>query len=185
MSDLRIAVVIASTREGRLGDQVGEWVFEQAKDRDASYELIDLKAERLPIFDSAKSPGMGYYQDDTVKAWGEKIASFDGFIFVTPEYNHAIPAPLKNAIDLLGPDWNNKSCAFVGYGGLGGARAIENLRAIAGFIGLADVSQTLTFTLFGDFKDFSKFTPVEQNVPAAQTMFDQVEAWAGALKPLR
>ena len=185
MSDLRIAVITGSTRPGRVGPQVSEWVMEQAKDRDATYELIDLDEENLPMYDESTPPSMGNYEHEHTKKWSDKIASYDGFIFVTPEYNHAIPASLKNAIDYLYKEWNNKACALVGYGSMSGARSVENLRAIAAELQMADVRQQLGFSLFTDFENFSKFNPGAQNEASAQTMFDQLESWAGALKPLR
>lgn len=185
MSELRIAVIIGSTRPGRVGPQVASWVMEQAGNRDATYELIDLAEINLPFLDESNPPSMHQYEHDHTKAWAEKIGSYDGFIFVTSEYNHSVPASLKNAIDFIYQEWNNKSLGLVGYGSLGGSRAIEHLRGIAAELQLADVRQQVSFSLFTDFENFSKFTPAPQYTDAAQTMFDQVEAWAGALKPLR
>lgn len=185
MSDLRIAVIIGSTRPGRVGPQVASWVMDQAKDRPATYDLIDLADVNLPFLDEAIPPSMHQYQNEHTKEWAEKIGSYDGFIFVTSEYNHSYPAPLKNAIDYIYAEWNNKSLGLVGYGSLGGARSIEHLRGIAAELQLADVRQQLSFSLFTDFENFSKFTPGPQHTDAAQTLFGQVEAWAGALKPLR
>ncbi len=185
MSDLRFAVITGSTRPGRVGPQVSQWVLEQAKDRDATYELIDLAEEDLPMYDEAIPASAGKYEHDHTKDWAKKIGSYDGFIFVTPEYNHAPPASLKNAMDYLYGEWNNKACALVGYGSMGGARSVEMLRVIAGELQMADVRQQLGFSLFTDFENFSKFNPGPQHAKSAQTMFDQLEAWAGALKPLR
>ncbi len=185
MTELKIAVIIGSTRPGRVGPQVAQWVMEQAKDRDATYDLIDLKDVDLPFLDEGAPASMHHYEHEHTKAWSEKIAQYDGFVFVTCEYNHSYPAPLKNAIDYLYEEWNNKSAAFVSYGSLGGARAVEHLRGVAAELQIADVRQQLSFSLFTDFENFSTFTPGPQHAPSAQTMFDQVEAWAGALKPLR
>ncbi len=185
MSDLRIAVILGSTRPGRNGEAVAKWVMEQATDRSPSYELIDLAEVNLPMLDEAIPPSAGMYQHEHTKAWAATIAPYDGFVFVTPEYNHSLPASLKNAIDFIYAEWNNKAASFVAYGSLGGSRAIEHLRGIAAELQIADVRQQVSFSLFTDFKDFSEFTPGPQHADSAQTMFNQLEAWAGALKPLR
>jgi len=184
-SDLKIAIIVGSTRPGRVGRGVADWVVEQTKSREASYELIDLAEVNLPFLDEAVPPSMGQYQNEHTKRWAEKIAPFDGFIFVTPEYNHSTSAALKNAIDFIYAEWNNKAAAFVGYGSLGGARAIEHLRAIASELQIAHVRQQLSFSLFTDFENFSTFKPQDNHLQAAQTMLDQLERWAGAMKTLR
>ncbi|KAA9084118.1 NADPH-dependent FMN reductase [Microbacterium radiodurans] len=185
MSDLRIAVILGSTRPGRNGAAVADWVMAQAAGRSATYELVDLADFPLPFLDEPTPPSFGQYQNDHTRAWAEKIAGYDGFVFVTPEYNHSTSAVLKNAIDFIYAEWNNKAAAFVAWGSLGGSRAIEHLRGISAELQIADVRQQLSFSLFTDFEDFSTFTPGDQHLDAAQTMFDQLEAWAGALKPLR
>lgn len=106
-------------------------------------------------------------------------------MFVTPEYNHSTSGALKNAIDFAYAEWNDKAAAYVGYGSLGGARAVEHLRAIAAELQIADVRQQLNFILATDFKDFTEFTPGDHHAPLAQDMFAQLERWAGALKTLR
>jgi NAD(P)H-dependent FMN reductase len=185
MSDLRIAVILGSTRPGRNGKAVADWVIDQATGRAASYELVDLADFPLPHLDEAMPPSYGQYANEHTKAWASTIAEYDGFVFVTPEYNHSTSGVLKNAIDYLYGEWNNKAAAFVSYGSLGGARAIEHLRAISSELQIAHVRQQLSFSLFTDFEDFSRFAPGPQHTDSAQTLFDQIEAWAGALKPLR
>ncbi|MBD8605414.1 NAD(P)H-dependent oxidoreductase [Aeromicrobium sp. CFBP 8757] len=185
MSNLRIGIILGSTRPGRNGKGVADWVVEKSASRDATYELIDLLDHPLPHLDEAIPPSMGQYTGDHTKAWAEKIAGYDGFIFVTPEYNHSTSGVLKNAIDYLYAEWNNKAAAFVAYGSLGGARAIEHLRGICAELQIADVRQQLAFSLFTDFENFSTFAPGAQHDDAVVVLFDQLEAWAGALKPLR
>jgi NAD(P)H-dependent FMN reductase len=186
MSDLKIAIILGSTRPGRNGKAVADWVVEKASARTgADYELIDLIDYPLPHLDEATPPSMGAYAGDHTKAWAAKIAGYDGFIFVTPEYNHSTSGVLKNAIDYLYGEWNNKAAGFVSYGSLGGARAIEHLRGIASELQIAHVRQQLSFSLFTDFENFSVFAPGPQHTDAATALFDQVEAWAGALKTLR
>jgi NAD(P)H-dependent FMN reductase len=177
MSNLKIAVIIASTRPGRVGDQVGKWVFENASHDAAEFELVDLADYNLP--------NLGQPTEDVAR-WSATIASFDGFIFVTPEYNHSIPGGLKNAIDYLRDEWWNKAAGIASYGSIGGARATEHLRGILGELKVADVRQHLMFSLFTDFEGGSKFTPaVAQKLPELQELVNQVVSWAGALKTIR
>lgn len=183
--DLKIAVILGSTRPGRIGGAVADWVMEQAQSREASYELIDLAEVNLPFLDEPYPPSMGRYQNEHTKRWAETIGRFDGFIFVTPEYNHSTSAALKNAIDYLYAEWNDKAAAFVGYGSLSGARAVEHLRAIASELQIAHVRQQLSFSLFLDFENLSEFKPQANHLKAAQTLFDQLERWAAAMKSLR
>lgn len=116
---------------------------------------------------------------------GEAVANWDGYVFVTPEYNHSTSGVLKNAIDYLYTEWNNKAAAFVSYGSLGGARAIEHLRAISSELQLAHVRQQLSFSLLTDFENFSAFKPSAMHDTAASVLFDQLESWAGALATVR
>jgi NAD(P)H-dependent FMN reductase len=186
VSDLKIAIILGSTRPGRNGKAVADWVLAQAQNRTgATYELIDLLDYPLPHLDESIPPSLGQYAGEHTKAWAEKIAEYDGFVFVTPEYNHSTSGVLKNAIDYLYGEWNNKSAGFVSYGSLGGARAIEHLRGISAELQLADVRQQLSFSLFTDFENFSEFRPGDHYKEQAATLFDQVESWAGALKRLR
>ena len=115
---LRIAIIIGSTRPGRNGEAVAKWVYEIAQKRsDAEFELVDIKDFNLPLLDEPMSPIMGQYSHQHTKTWSAKIASFDAYVFVTPEYNHATSGALKNAIDFLYHEWVNKAAGFVGYGG--------------------------------------------------------------------
>jgi NAD(P)H-dependent FMN reductase len=186
MSDLKIAIILGSTRPGRNGKAVADWVLEKSAGRTgAKYEMVDLEDYPLPHLDEAMPPSLGQYANDHTKAWAATIASYDGFIFVTPEYNHSTSGVLKNAIDYLYGEWNNKAAAFVSYGALGGARAIEHLRAIASELQIAHVRTQLSFSLYTDFENFSTFKPGAQHDAAAAALFDQLESWTGALKTVR
>jgi NAD(P)H-dependent FMN reductase len=186
MSDLKIAIILGSTRPGRNGKAVADWVLERASARTgAKYELVDLADFPLPHLDEAIPPSVGQYQGEHTKAWAATIASYDGFVFVSPEYNHSTSGVLKNAIDYLYAEWNNKAAAFVSYGALGGSRAVEHLRAIFSELQVAHVRQQLSFSLYTDFENYSAFKPGEQHGAAATTMFDQLESWTGALKTVR
>ncbi len=183
---VKLAIIIGSTRPGRIGEGVGKWVYEIAGKRtDASFELIDLKDYDLPLLDEPVPPSRGQYSKEHTKKWAAKIAEFDGFIFVTPEYNHGTSGALKNAIDFLYAEWNNKAAGFVGYGSAGGARAVEQLRLVMAEVQIATVRAQVMLSLFTDFENYSVFKPASHHEKTLNTVFDQVIAWAGALKPLR
>ena len=182
----RIGIILGSTRPNRNGEQVANWVLDIAKRRtDAQFELVDLRDFPLPHLDEAIPPSLGQYQNDHTKKWAEKIASFDGYVMVTPEYNHSTSGVLKNAIDYLYAEWTNKAVGFVSYGSAGGARAVEHLRLIAGELQMADVRQQVALSLATEFENYSVFRPGDYNIPAVETMLDQVVAWSAALAPLR
>jgi NAD(P)H-dependent FMN reductase len=182
----RIGIILGSTRPNRNGEQVASWVLELASTRDdAEFELVDLRDYPLPHLDEPLSPILGQYQHDHTKEWAHKIASFDGFVFVTPEYNHSTSGVLKNAIDYLYAEWNNKAMGVVSYGAVGGARAAEHLRLIAGELKMADVRQQVALSMFTEFENFNVFRPGDFNAAALTTLLDEVVAWSAALAPLR
>jgi NAD(P)H-dependent FMN reductase len=183
----RVAIILGSTRPGRRGEPVAQWVYERASKRgDAEFELVDLADYPLPHLDEPMPPSVGQYANKHTFEWSEKIASFDAFIFVTPEYNHSTSAVLKNAIDYLYKEWNNKACGFVSYGSsAGGARAVEHLRLVAGEVQMADVRSQVALSLFTDFENFAAFNPSERHDVPLNTMLDQVIAWGTALRTLR
>ncbi len=182
----KIAIIVGSTRPGRRADAVAQWVRDIAAKRgDADFEVVDIADFDLPHLDEVVPPAMGQYSQPHTKAWAEKIASFDGFVFVTPEYNHSTSGALKNAIDFLYAEWNNKAAAFVSYGSAGGTRAVEHLRLIMGELQVADVRAQTALSLFTDFENFSVFMPAAHQEDSVTAMLDQLVAWSGALKPLR
>ncbi|GAA3220293.1 NADPH-dependent FMN reductase [Nonomuraea helvata] len=182
----RIGIIVGSSRPDRNSEQVARWVWDHASRRDdATFELIDLRDFPLPYFDEPFPPAFGNYQNEHTKQWASTIASFDGFVIVTPEYNHSIPGVLKNAIDYLYAEWANKAVGFVSYGMVGGARAVEHLRTIAGNLHLADVRQQVTLHLLTEFEDFTVFKPGDYNLEALDSMLGQVVDWSTALTPLR
>ena len=130
-------------------------------------------------------PSKGQYVKDHTKRWAATIAPLDGFVFVTPEYNHSTSGVLKNAIDYLYAEWTNKAAAFISYGSVGGTRAVEHLRLVMGELQVADVRQQVALSLFTDFENFNDFKPADLQVTFLQTMFDQLVAWSTALATLR
>ena len=183
---IRVAIVTGSTRPGRNNEAVARWVKDIAKARnDAEFELVDIAEYNLPLLDEAVPPSMGQYSHTHTRTWADKIGSFDAYVFVTPEYNHGTSAALKNAIDYLYREWNNKAAGFVSYGSAGGARAVEQLRLVMGELMVADVRAQVMLSLFTDFENFSKFKPDPRHEAEVNAMLDQVIAWGGALKNLR
>jgi NAD(P)H-dependent FMN reductase len=183
---IRVAIIIGSTRPGRKAEAVARWVHEiAAKRSDAQFELVDVQAFNLPLLDEPAPPARGQYTHPHTLAWSEKIASFDGYVFVTPEYNHGTSGALKNAIDYLFKEWNNKAAGFVGYGSAGGVRAVESLRLVMGEVMVADVRTQVALSLRHDFEEFTTFKPAPQHEKTVNSMLDQLIAWSGALKPLR
>src|SRR5258707_1148768 len=183
---LRIGIIIGSTRPGRNGEAVAKWVHEIAQKRsDAEFELVDIKDYNLPLLDDPVPPSMGRYSKAHTKAWAAKIGSFDGYVFVSPEYNHGISGALKNAIDFLFAEWNNKAAGFVSYGGAGGARAVEQLRLVLAEVQIATVRNQVLLSMFSDFENYSVFKPAAHHEESVNATFDQVIAWGGALKTLR
>ncbi len=183
----RIGIILGSTRPGRNGEQVAHWVRDIASRRgDATFELVDLADYPLPHLNEPLPPSLGRYQHEHTKQWAAKVASFDGFVIVTPEYNHGTSGVLKNALDYLYREWNNKAVGFVSYGAsAGGARAVEHLRLVAGELQMADVRQQVALSLMREFENFSVFKPGDDKLPALNTLLDQVIAWSTALAPLR
>ena len=186
MTAVRIGIIIGSTRPGRVGDQVAKWVREHASARsDAEFELVDLADFALPHLDEAVPPSMGQYAQEHTKAWAQKVDSFDGYIFVTPEYNHSTSGALKNALDFVYREWNDKAAGLVSYGAAGGTRAAEHLRLILGELQVADVRQQVSFSLMTDFEQFTTFAPAEYHQGALRAQLDQLVPWATALKGVR
>ncbi len=183
---IKIGIIVGSIRPGRNAEAVAKWVYELAAARgDAEFELVDIKDYDLPLLDEPVPPSMGQYSKEHTKKWSAKIASLDAFVFVTPEYNRGTSGALKNAIDFLYAEWNNKSAGFVGYGSMLGARAVESLRLVMGELQVADVRAQVGLSLFTDFENFSVFKPADHHGASVSTMLDQVVAWGGALKTHR
>src|SRR5256885_2422334 len=183
---LRIGIIIGSTRPGRKAEAVAKWVYEIAQKRsDAEFELVDIKDFNLPLLDESMSPTLGQYTKEHTKVWAAKVDSFDAYVFVTPEYNHGISGALKNAIDFLFAEWNNKAAGFVSYGGASGARAVEQLRLVLGEGEMGTVRRPVLLSIYSDFENFSVFKPDPRKETSVNDMLDQVIAWGGALKTLR
>lgn len=182
----RIAIIVGSTRPGRKSAAVAQWVHAAARTReDAEFEIVDLADHPLPHLDEPVAAAMtSTYAQPHTRRWAETIASFDGFVIVTPEYNHSMPGVLKNALDYLYTEWQDKAAGFVGYGTHGGTRAVEQLRLVMGELHLADVRSQVALSLFTDFPD-GRVAPAAHHEAALKATLDQVVRWADALAPLR
>ena len=182
----RIAGVVGTTRPGRKAEAVARWVHGLAAARgDAEFELLDIEEFDLPLLDEPLPPSMGRYTQPHTRAWSEAVARFDGFVFVTPEYNHGMPGSLKNAIDFLNSEWANKAAGFVGYGVTGGSRSVEQLRLVLAELRVATVRAGVYLSIFTDFENFTGFTPGPHQVQFLEQTLDQGVEWAQALAPLR
>ena len=183
---LKVAIIIGSTRPNRNSEAVSKWIYEIAKRRsDIDFELIDILDYNLPLLDEPIPPSMGQYSKEHTKRWSEKINSFDAFVFVTPEYNHSFSGALKNAIDFLYKEWNNKVAGFVSFGSAGGVRAAEQLRLVMAEVKVATVRAQVYLSLFTDFESYSTFKPASFHENSANTMLDEVIDWGVALKTVR
>lgn len=182
----KIGIIIGSTRPGRNAEAVAKWVHGIASERtDTTFELVDLLDYPLPLLDEAMPPLMDQYANQHTLEWANKIAEFDGYVFVTPEYNHSTSGALKNAIDYLNKEWNNKAAGFVSYGSASGVRAVEHLRLVMGELRVADVREQVMLSFSTDFENMSTFTPAAHQADAVRTMLDELVAWSGAMKTLR
>lgn len=182
-----IYVIVGSTRDVRKGIVPAEWIFRAAQARpEFEVELVDLKKWSLPFLNEPKSPGAGDYQLESTQRWGTKIAAADGFIIVTPEYNHAPNAALKNALDTVYKEWNRKPVAFVSYGGpAGGVRAVEQLRQIAVELQLAPIQAAVMIPLISQAFDDQGNPTNERLAGGADRLLTELAWWTNALKQAR
>lgn len=185
---LKIGIIVGTTRPNRKGEAVTKWVLDLAKARpgaDVSYELVDISDYNLPNLDEPMPPSMQKYAHDHTKTWSAKVASFDGYVFVTPEYNHSFSGSLKNAIDFVYHEWTNKAAGFVSYGTTGGVRAVEHLRGVMAELQIADVRAHVSLSLYTDFENFSVFKPADSHKAQVNLMLDQLGNWSAAMKGVR
>lgn len=185
---LNIAIIVGSTRPGRKAEAVAKWVLGIAESRgDARFEVVDIADYALPLLDEPVPPAMaeGKYSKPHSSAWAARIEKFDGYVFVSPEYNHGTSGALKNALDYLYPEWNDKAAGFVAYGSAGGVRAVEQLRLVLAELQVATVRNQVALSLRSDFENYDALKPGEHQTKAVNDMLDQLVAWSGALRTLR
>jgi NAD(P)H-dependent FMN reductase len=188
---MKIAIIVGSTRPGRKGSIVGRWVHDQALQRDdvswkVDFDLVELEDFDLPLLQEPMVPAAADrdYETPQTRRWSEKIDSYDGFVFVTPEYNHGVPAALKNAVDVLGPEWAHKAVAFVSYGANGGVRAVEQWRVILANLMVSDVRAQVALMAFDDWKD-GEFKPIARREEELTTTLDQLVEMTEAVRTPR
>lgn len=173
---MTIGIIIGSIREGRAGSAVAQWVAKHAAQRDATqFEIIDLKDFDVPLLTAAVPPAAANreYDSESVRRWSHAIDACEGFILVTPEYNHGVPGALKNAVDTLGPEWFGKTVGFVSYGADGGVRAVEQWRQIVANFQMLDVRAQVSLSLFQEFGD-DGFVPHQRRAGELDTLLDQL-----------
>lgn len=187
-----ISIIVGSVRQGRLAISPARWILERLRQQEGvDARLLDLQDYPMPFFDAPlppAMPGRPAYENPVVQRWTQAIAESDGFIIVTPEYNHGPPAVLKNAIDWVFPEWARKAVAFVGHGSVGGARAIEQLRAIATEVQLAPIRSAVHLpatTLYAHFQGQDVAPHLAELDNVADQMIDDLLWWTAALKVAR
>jgi NAD(P)H-dependent FMN reductase len=189
MNTPKIAIVISSTREGRFGDKPANWVLDIARQRsDLTFEIVDLRDHPLPFFNEAAPPVMAPVKNEAALRWAEVLAPFDGFIVVTPEYNHGPTAVLKNALDSAYAEFVRKPMAFVGYGSVGAARSIEQLRLLATSFQMVSLNSAVNIAM-AEFMGIAYQGKTFEDYPylaqSANAMLDDLAWWAKVLKPAR
>lgn len=189
MTKPKIAIILSTTRAARFGHKAGQWIVDIAKQRhDIDVKLIDLRDHPLPFFDEVASNAWVPTQNPEGVRWQKKIAQYDGYIFVTAEYNHGVSAVLKNALDFAYPEWNRKAAAFFGYGGVGAARAIEQLRLILIELQMAPTRSAVHFAGNDFIAALREGKPIADYAylkPTADAMLDELVWWTNALKVAR
>lgn len=183
----KIAVITCSTQPGRKNEAIAKWVCSvSGRRKDAAVELVNVASYNLPRLDRLGPALHHQYSHEHTKGWSAKIASFDAYIFVTPEYSHSLTGALKNAIDYLYHEWHDKAAGLVSYGAQAeGARATERLRSAMAALRIATVPAQVVLSLLTDFEDFKAFKPGPQRDNELGTMLDQLVAWGTALKTMR
>ncbi|MFL6159449.1 MAG: NADPH-dependent FMN reductase [Marmoricola sp.] len=184
---MKIAILVGSTRPGRKGTEVARWILERASQRDdAEFEIVELADFDLPLLCEPTIPGAAKrdYATPQTRVWSAKVDEFDGFVWVTPEYNHGVPAAMKNALDVLYPEWNHKAVGFVSYGANEGVRAVEHWRGIVANVLMVATRGQLTFSTFSEWPD-GVFTPSERREGELRNLLKQLVAMTGAVGTLR
>ncbi len=185
--EIDLLIIIASTRPGRVGLPVGTWITGIAEAHGGFHiRVADLATINLPLMNEPEHPANKQYMFDHTKRWSETVEPADAFLFVMPEYNHSMTAPLKNAIDYLSQEWGYKPVGFVSYGGVsGGLRAVQQVKQTVAALKMTAVTEAVTIPSVAQFVHDGIFAPEERVTTAAGTMLGQLRRWALALKPLR
>lgn len=184
---MKLLVVVASTREERVGHLLADWAMEQVSAHGKFQpELADLKVINLPMLDEPEHPRFGKYRHAHTKAWSATVKAADAFLFVIPEYNYSMPPALLNAVDYLFHEWAYKPAAFVSYGGLsGGTRSQQSAKPVLTSMKMMPIPEAVSIPFVRNFLKDGRFAAEESQTKAAAAMLDELYKWAGALAPLR
>ncbi len=182
----KIGIIMSTTRPGRFGDVPTQWIYDIARQRhDAEFEVVDLRDYPIPLFEEKLPLVYAPVENPVAKRWAAKMASLDGYIFVTAEYNHSITGVLKNALDHLYPEMQRKPAAFVGYGGVGGARAVQHLRHILAEQHVASLKPAVHIGLMemiGMLREGKTMAHYPHLAEAAKPMLDDLVWWTNSLR---
>jgi len=184
----KIKIIAGSIRPGRFNIQPAQWIYELATQHGgADFELIDLEKVNLPFYNEAKPAMYHEYELPHTKNWAKIIGEADGFIWVTPEYNHSFSPVLKNAIDYLNLEWNYKPVSLVSYGSAaGGSRAAEHLRGVAGELRMFDLrEQVIIPHYYNNLDDEGQYKWSEAEESQAKALLDELVTWTKKLKAAR
>ena len=189
---LKLKVIMGSTRPNRTSEKLAPWVMAGIQaDPTFDAELLDLRNYTMPFYDEAITPSQvkdGAYNNETVRDWAKKIGEADAILVITPEYDHGVPAVLKNAFDHIFTEWNKKPIGFVAYGSAGGARSVEHLRQIAVELQMAPVRVAVHITapweLMDEKRDFKEGSLTKFEGPL-KGLLEQLAWWGKALKTAR
>lgn len=183
---MRIGIIVGSVREERICPAIAQWVMAQTMTRDAEYELIDIKDFDLSLHLDAVPASMANrsYRDAQAARWSETIDRCDGYIFISPEYNHGVPGALKNAFDTLFPEWWSKAIGFIAYGAALGFRVVEQWRLVVATANMFDVKAQVGFSTIRHFEN-GVFTPEPRNESELRTLLDSLEAATAAMNTMR
>lgn len=185
----RIGIIVGSTRQGRFGDRPANWILNIARQRtDLTVELVDLRDYPLPMFDEPMSPAWRPATNPVAQRWCARLAALDGLIVVTPEYNHGYAGVLKNALDHAYAEFAHKPIGFVGYGGVGAARAIEQLRLVAIELQMAPVRSAVHIGMVeyvGVLQQGKTFDDFPHLGKSATSLLDDIAWWARSLRAAR
>ena len=184
---LKLNIIIGSTRPGRVGPVIAQWLKEAAdKHGKFAVELVDLADFDLPLLDEAAHPATRRYANEPTKRWSASVASADAFLFVTPEYDYFAPAALVNAVQVLLHEWLYKPAGVLSYGGVsGGLRSAQVLRQLLSNVNVHALPQVVPVHSFSQFIDNGVFNPNEQIRGGVNAMLDELHKWARALRSLR
>jgi NAD(P)H-dependent FMN reductase len=183
---VHIQIIVGSVREGRRAKPVADWVYKQATSRtDCSVELVDLKDWGLPLFSFGRPPILGEYENELQQRWAQKVAQGDGYLFVSPEYNHGYTPALKNALDYLYAEWVRKPASFVTYGGVSGARGIEQLRLVLIELQMAPLRDALHISGIPNKLNDGVFVGDSKDETQLNAVLEQLLWWTRALRTAR